>query len=140
MENIEKILLFTPLILGYLTSFFCKIGKKSGENVKFRPKPWVFGIAWPILYLCLGYSWVLSRKKDQKTDIFYGITTALLTLWLVVYGCQKDKKGGVYVLIATFTSLLACFTIGTQRSKLLLTPLIGWILLATLMNTFEISK
>ena len=66
MENIEKILLFTPLILGYLTSFFCKIGKNSGENVKFRPKPWVFGIAWPILYLCLGYSWVLSRKNFRE--------------------------------------------------------------------------
>ena len=140
MKKSEIVILLLPLILGYLTSNFCRMDKSSGENVKFRPEPVVFGIAWPILYLCLGYSWILARRTDKKADLFYGATTALLALWLIVYGCQKNKKGGVYVLIASFTSLLANYTIGTQKSKLFLTPLIGWILLATLMNVFEVSK
>ena len=124
MKKTEIAILLLPMILGYLTSSFCRMDKSAGENVKFRPNPVVFGIAWPILYLCLGYSWVLARRNNKQADIFYGITTALLALWLVVYGCQKNKKGGVYVLIASFASLLANFAIGTQKSKLFLLSLI----------------
>ena len=55
-------LFFVPAILGYSSSIFCNIGKSAGANVSFRPSPIVFAIVWPILYACMGWSWVLAER------------------------------------------------------------------------------
>ena len=47
------ILLFLPIILGYLTNFFCNYSMLENQN-EIIPK-WVFIIIWPILYLLIGY-------------------------------------------------------------------------------------
>ena len=63
-------------------------------------------------------------------------------LWIITYSknCLNNKKGGIYVLASAFTLLLAAFSIGTQWSKVLLSPLFGWFILAMLLNVFEVEK
>lgn len=139
---LEYIPIIIPSLLGYGTSLICKVQKDSGSKVNFRPPPVVFSIVWPILYILFGLSWYYSRQKDQiYTDIFYSILTVLLTSWIVVYSCNNNKKLGVYILALAFTVSIACYTIAVdKKSKLMIVPLIGWLLFATLLNIFEIQQ
>ena len=145
--KLDIFIFFIPAIFGYASSATCKVGKDAGKVVSFRPPPIVFGIMWPILFACLGASWVLARKSKNKNifinaDIFYLILSLILAAWIIVYSknCLDNKKGGIYLLASAFTALLAAFSIGTQWSKVLLTPLFGWFILATLLNVFEVEK
>lgn len=138
-------ILVTPIVLGTLFSFICGIDKTSGNNVNIRPDPVVFGIVWPILYLLLGLSWNYARNTVIKTgdispDILYILLNTLLCMWIYIYSCKGLKKEGVYILILCIIAGLSCFTVGNIISKLLITPLLGWLYLATLINVFEVEK
>jgi len=139
-----NILQYTPIILpallGYGSSIFCKVGKESGSIVSFRPPPIVFSIIWPILYILLGLSWFYARKENSiLTDIFYTLLVLLLCLWIFVYSCKKNKKLAIYVLLISIVFSGLCYTIGNNISKLMIVPLIGWLLFAMLLNIFEVK-
>ena len=57
-----------PMLIGYIVSYKCKMGKDSGKTVKFRPPGYVFGIVWPILYILLGLSWINSVKNNKNVS------------------------------------------------------------------------
>jgi tryptophan-rich sensory protein len=112
----------------------------SGVVVSIRPPPVVFSIVWPILYIMLGLSWFFSRKiKTLLTDIFYGSLVLLLSLWIIIYSCENNKLVAVYILILSIVFSLLSYTVGDLTSKLLIVPLIGWLLFATLLNVFEVQ-
>ena len=129
-----------PSFLGYSKSIFCKVQNTSGIIVNFRPPPVVFSIVWPILYIMLGFSWYYARKLDFLADIFYTLLNILLCLWIFVYSCKSNKKLGIYILVLSFMLSLMCYTIGNNLSKLLLVPLISWLIFATLLNIFEVQE
>ena len=139
---------FVPAILGYSSSIICNIGKGSGTNVSFRPPAFVFAIVWPILYACMGWSWVDARESQiddsNKADIFYSILSVILALWIIVYSkgrmCFGNQKAGIYLIALAFSALVAAYSTGTQWSQILLAPLFGWLLLAILMNVAEVKK
>lgn len=138
------IYLFIPLVTGYLTSYKCHIGKSSGKTVKARPPPWVFGIVWPVLYLLLGYSWVLLRKKDKSVDALFWMNIIGLVNWLIVYGCMKDKKSAVFILLGTFIIALVTWGYAIKSTvkgpMYYLAPYVGWLLFALLLNFTEVNK
>ena len=140
LTAIEICYLLLPILSGTVATAFCPMDKSAGENVKFRPPGWVFSIAWPVLYFCLGYSWIISSRESNLNVIPYSILTALLTLWIFVYSCQNSKKGGVYVLLVSIFAIFLCFSVGNKLSKLLLCPLIAWLIFAFLMNTTEVQN
>ena len=130
MVNIR---LYAPLILGFILSFFCKIEKIEGKQLKQRPPSYVFGIIWPILYIVLGYSWSKSLKKD--VDILHGVCTFLLSLWIVIYSCLKMKKIGIYIIASTISTVIAIISLHNHRlSKILLIPLLAWLIVAFQLN------
>ena len=148
-SGVDIFLFFVPAILGYSSSMLCRVGKGAGSNVSFRPPAIVFAIIWPILYACLGWSWVLARDSQEgenvrSSDIFYSILSIVLAAWIIVYSqgnrCFGNKKGGIYVLALSFAALVAAYSTGTQWSQVLLSPLFGWFLLAILMNVAEVEK
>ena len=141
MKIYEYFLIFIPLVLGFLTSFLCRTGKSTGKTLKFRPPPVVFSIVWPILYILMGLSWVYSSRENATVShVFYAILTILLCLWLVFYSCLKNKLAGVFILLACIACSLACFGIGNYISKIMLSPLVAWLIFATLMNSFEVQN
>lgn len=138
---LEYLPIIIPAIMGYGTSMICKVQKKSGGSVNFRPSPIIFSIVWPLLYILLGLSWFYSRKINQTlSDVFYILLNIALVLWIFVYSCKNNKKYGIYVLILSFVFVLCCSFLGDIKSKLLIAPLIGWILFATLLNVFEVQN
>lgn len=120
----------------------CKMNKNAGSVVKFRPPSYMFGIVWTILYILFGISWIITISKNKNKlliDLLYSLVTILLTLWIVVYSCLKNKKGGVYVLFGTICSVILCMNISPLQSRMMLSLLLTWLLLASLLNTFEVQ-
>jgi len=143
---IMAIIISIPFIMG------CKVGESSGETVKFRPPASAFGAAWGILYFCIALSWLFAiylpndLKLDRKlysiliVSFFYILLNIVLSLWIVFYSCRKDKINSIFILVGSIVASLFCFTIGNTASRLLISPLIGWLLLATLLNVEEVNQ
>ena len=154
-KTIDWGLFFLPMAAITITSNICKIGKDAGSNVKFRPPPATFGIVWFILSLLIGLSWVVcvdydrnspstsSAKLNGQTLVTYCIYTLLtlsLMMWIIFYGCGKDKLKALWTFIPT---LMLCFmvqSIGNVVSKLLICPLIAWIIFALLLGTQDLQS
>ena len=142
-NRINIIRLLFCMILGFCISFFpqCKIAKSSGQSVKFRPPPQVFGIVWPILYTLFGISWILARLKtnDYRYDILFVVLSVSLSSWIVIYSCLSNKLGGIYSILITLLLLLITIILVPKISKILLIPLLTWIMFALLLNIFEVQ-
>lgn len=138
--------LLFAMFLAYLINIIpnCKIKSSSGSTVKFRPKPQVFGIIWPILYICFGFSWIIALKKAKRkilTDILYILASIILASWIIVYSCMSNKIGGLYILFLNILSIIILILISKPKiSKILLAPLLVWILFATFLNYSEVQK
>lgn len=128
--------LLLPMISGYTVSAFCSPGRDAGASVKFRPPGWVFGVVWSILYLLIGLAWINSKKYS----IYFIILNILLNLWLVFYGCQKNKVAGVYIILSSLLCSFFIYTVVEKYSKYLIIPLIIWLLFALLLNIFEVQN
>ena len=131
-----------PIALGYISSLACGMSKSSGQNVKFRPPSIAFAIVWPILYIMLGVSWYISLQHESYKiliNALYSLLVLLLSAWIIAYSCKNNKKVAVYILLISIMASLMTFSVGNTTSKLLLSPLIGWLIFATLMNTTEVQ-
>lgn len=141
----QWIRLCLPAISGFFVSSLphCRPGKGSGSVVKFRPPGFVFGLVWPVLYLLLGSAWVYTHSHSATpgafVDIFYGTLVFFLTLWIVVYGCLHNKKGGVYVIFLAILATIVSRDISLPLSRVLLSPLLVWLLFAGLISVVEVQ-
>jgi translocator protein len=138
----DIIYLLLPSIIGYSTTALCKMDKKSGDIVKFRPPPIAFGIIWPILFVLFGLSWAIAMRESKNKTlclITYILAVSTLSLWIYVYSCKNSKKSASWVLILTMATALMCFAQGNEISRVLICPLIAWAIFATIMNTTEVQ-
>ena len=139
----DVILVLLPGVVGYGSQFLCGIGENAGDSVLFRPPAWVFGMVWPILFLLFGISWAVAARACGNQVLCMG-SYALLTLslgaWILVYGCGKSKAGASWILPVSLAAGFACFAQGDEVSKVLLAPLLAWLLFALLMNTTEVQN
>ena len=143
-ENVVRGVL--PAALGYLTSHSCwkrVSSKRAGASVAFRPPAYVFGIVWPLLYIMLGLSWVLAMKNNKSStyiEITYLSISILLASWIFVYGCKNRKVWGVYSIAMSIGAIIMAMNLVGVESRVLLVPLLTWLILALLLNVFEVSK
>lgn len=146
MTELLQLIILVPAIIGYLAGYKCKVQETSGESVKYRPPPKVFGIAWAILYILLGLSWYYAIKSTINIKmiimiiLFYTLLNIALCSWIYLYSCEKQKTTAIYGLAISFTFALLCYTLGNTESKLCIAPLIGWLFFATLINVGEILE
>ncbi len=137
LENKLNIFYFLfPLISGYIAVALCPMKKNEESNVKFRPPGYIFSIVWPILYLMIGYAWT----HEKKNSLWYFLLSLSLAYWLVVYSCQNNKLLAIGVIFISILLTLVCYTLSKQLSKLLLLPLLVWLIFAALLSTFSVSK
>lgn len=132
------------MITGYLASMVCTIGKDAGATVPARPPSWVFGIVWPFLYIFIGIAWVILRDQDSYIiDILMSLTVIGLVAWILIYGCSKNKKNALYIILLILVAALLLFGYSWSQNKyagMLITPFLGWILFATMLNFTEVNK
>lgn len=116
-----------------VTSLSCGDLSSAGEKVPFRPPAWVFGVAWPVLYVTTGIAWNQSRS-----DALYAIVTALLCLWLLLYSCG-GKAGRVAAAVTAAAAAAMAVYLGTTGSPWAI-PLAAWLTFATVLNVTEVSS
>ena len=134
-----------PMFSGFFVSSLpkCRPGKSAGVIAKFRPPSFVFGLVWPVLYLLLGGAWVYtqSHTKVSQTwvDFCYGTLVFFLTTWIVVYGCLGHKKTGVYIIFLSLLTTMVSRDISPTLPRIMLAPLLVWLLFAGLISIFEVQ-
>lgn len=146
IPNIIRLIL--PMILGFSFSFVpkCRITKSSGVKVNFRPPSYVFGIVWPILYTLLGLAWIFTIKMNTYginsyiKDFVFILINVALNSWIVTYSCLSNKIWGIYSLFISIMIIIIALHISPMISRILLTPLLTWIIVATFLNILEVEK
>lgn len=138
------IFLLIPMITGYLASMACTVGKEAGTVVPARPPSWVFRAVWPFLYIFIGIAWVILREQDSYIiDILMSMTVLGLVSWILAYGCGKNKKNALYIILLVLVTSLLLFGYSWSENKyagMLISPFLGWILFATMLNFTEVNN
>lgn len=137
MSSLEKHWrLWAPLVSGLAFSRMCPVS--GGERLPQTPPKRVFPIVWTILYACIGYSWKRIHSlfpENTKADVMHGILVCLLCAWLFTYACKNQKVYGFYVLAMIVATCVCCIALHEDKmSKILLTPLLAWTLIALQLN------
>jgi len=141
---LDIIIFLIPLVTGYIMSYICPINKnKAGKTVPATPPSWIFGVVWSILYVLIGLAWVQLRKQKYQitVDILFILLIISLNSWIFIYSCQKQKKNALYILFISFIISLGTwgYSIGTNQ-MFYLTPLVGWLFFAVLLNFTEVNN
>lgn len=130
----QKWRIWMPIVSGFSIAYFCKIPANEGALLPQRPPSYVFKFIWPILYIMLGLSWQ-KDSLNQFGDLMHSTCVFLLCLWIIIYQCQNQKKLGVYIIACTIAVVATCISLHSKpEGKLLLTPLLAWLLIAFQLN------
>jgi tryptophan-rich sensory protein len=135
----DKLIIFIPLISGFVVGYFCGPEKNTGKSLPATPPPYIFGIVWTMLYLLIGYSWYITRriKPIFITDLLFIINTFLSIKWLLLFGCLNLKKYSLYCMILLIASTIILILYSFKYSLLgacLLVPYLSWLLFAQQLN------
>ena len=128
--------LLLPALIGYMTSYVCPMTTETrGEHIPFRPPSYVFRAVWPILYIMIGLAWV-KNGRTVLVDSVYTSVSVMLALWIYVFSCRKEIMGSIYVMLLSITSVISGIIVSDNTaSRLLLAPLLSWLVFALLLNT-----
>jgi len=129
----KRIYLFIPFFSVNLVAYVFPVSKQSGQQVWFRPPPYVFAIVWPILLLLLGYSWYLR----PNLSFYYTILTLLLSTWSILWNYSK-RYAFLNILTTLLFTLFLLFFNYSKKSSSLLVPLVLWLSFASLLNFYTI--
>ena len=139
----SELIVLLPLVIGFLIGSNTKPDdwyfnlKKPALNAP----PYVFVIAWSILYLLIGVSYYLVFKNNTKNTLAFWIIPILHLLINfsyspVLFGAKKLFESAV---IVTLTLVFAIFTMKkfykiNKTSVYLLIPYICWLLFAKYLS------
>ena len=133
--------LFLPIIGGSLIGFITNKSIDYSNLIKppLAP-PKLFPIAWSIIYLLLGISYYLYKKRnnDKTVDIVYYIGLIVNYLWTFIFFVFKLRLLAIFwiILLDILVILLAILYYKYEKkSALLLIPYILWIIFATYLTT-----
>ena len=143
MKLSQKLLyILTPLIGGSIVGLIINksIDYNYLVNPPLSPPSYLFPIVWSILYLLIGISYYIYRKKnndDSLTIKLYYIQLILNYLWSIIFFTLKLRTLAVIwiiILAITIIYLMIRFYKEERTSFYLLIPYILWVLFATYLN------
>jgi translocator protein len=148
MKDWQKIILFLaiPLFIGFFGSLFMSelsmIWYASLDKAFFNPPNWLFGPAWTLLYILMGYSgyliWQSKKSKLQKTTKELYVSQLIINAaWTPIFFGNTSLVGGLITIIlldlAVIFTIIYSYKINKKASYLLI-PYLLWILFATILN------
>lgn len=145
--NTNTIYLLLPNILGFIFGRMCPMNAPLYKT-KSQPPGWVFGVVWPILFLLIGWNWMLT-KDNQMLNILHILMIMALNMWVYTVGCHNNYKSGSFIFISIIALSLAVWMLSSLESigdknkwyiPLLLIPYLSWILFAHQLNVHIVEK
>ncbi len=137
-----------PIVLGGICSLLISRDKIPKVDSKLNPPGWLFGVVWPVLYLCLGFSMFFLYKKWLKASsqqkgligwylMLFVFHVVLLNLWWVVFNWYSNKVLSVvsilFLVIYALWLAIRIYPISSTSSFLLI-PYICWISFASYLT------
>lgn len=133
--------LLLPLIGGSIIGFLTKDYIDYKELVKppLAPSSILFPIAWTIIYILLGISYFLYRKKDSNHDtiLLYYIQLIFNFLWSIIFFILKQRLLSVFWILTLDILVVILFISYLKRNKpsaYLIIPYLLWLAFATYLN------
>lgn len=144
MKKVIKTLfyLFFPLIIGGLVGFLISKSIDYKELLKppLSPPSFLFPIAWSIIYLLMGISYLLlSRKVDYRPieKILYYIQLFVNAMWSIIFFLWKWRFFAIiWILLLDILvyKMIKLFYKSEKKSAYLNIPYFLWILFATYLT------
>ena len=139
------VLSLIPLVTGYAASWLFPMRRTPATRI--RPPSPVFGVVWPILYVACGVSWATAHNRAATTtlvDAVFGLICTLLVAWFPIQQIPDDaglmgRLAVLVILIATSmaASLVCVASADSLEAALLVVPLNGWCVFATILTAVE---
>lgn len=133
--------LFLPIIIGGIVGIIIKnyIDYSLIEKAPLSPPKLAFPIAWSILYLLIGISYYLYKKKDYNKQTIKLYYTGLLfnSLWSIIFFVLKLRLISIIWIIALVILTILLFISYKKQNKIsayLLIPYLIWLIYATYIN------
>lgn len=135
-------LALVPGALGYIAASRCPMRASQGSAVPFKPPGWVFGVVWPLLYLALGVAWSMTAFTGSTRAWWRGAPyvacVAALTAYLPLRACAANRrKEALWAVAAAALAAAYCMEVSEPAARLLLLPLVAWLMFATLLSAAE---
>ena len=134
------LLIFLSLVLGggFTIGAIAQPDEWYGRLIKpsFTPPPWVFPVAWSILYTCVaiaGYR-TFNDQSGRAMKIWW-LQLALNFLWPIVFFKAHQIGLAFALLMLLLTAILAFMTTARDTtSKVLFSAYAAWVAFAALLN------
>lgn len=144
-RNLKYIIIFIVVLLIYFIPGFIFRAKpeyyESLTKPSYAPKAWLFGVAWPILFVLFS---ILISKKIVQNSLRLDQTLLFLINYFITFFFNKiffiDKN-----LLFTLIDTLLCFVSGVllavsiykenKTESLILLPYILWTAFASVLMT-----
>lgn len=139
-------ILFTVPVVGMISGAIAPVNRVNQYAIlRVRPEPWVFGVAWLILYFLVSFAWIYALSSETRlTDwylgedyeitiyVLYGLLVLSLFLWPFIY--NKSTRWSLYSIVISIMLTIMSMVVSPTGSRLALTPLLVWLFFATMMN------
>lgn len=143
MKNILKSIfyLFFPLLIGIIVGIGTRPGAEFATLNKppLSPPSVVFPIVWTILYLLMGISYFIFRKKhdDEVISLVYYIQLFINAMWSVIFFLWELRLIAVFLtmILDIFVGILIYLFYKKEKiSAYLNIPYFLWCLFATYLT------
>lgn len=137
---INGLTIFLPLILGGITSIFIKTKEyKSFNKPVLSPPGIVFPIVWSILYVLIGISYFLVKRKSDRKDIKINYYLGLLVnfIWpFLFFNFKLYFVGFLWIILIIYLLIklmIKYFTVDKKACYLQI-PYLLWLCFALYLN------
>lgn len=122
---------------GYGNAWFAALVKPD-----IMPPGWVFGVAWPVLYILLGLAIaiILNARGARGRSLAVGLFTAQMLLnfaWSPVFFGMHQVRTALVIIVAMLVLSVVTASLFARIRKtaaLLMLPYLGWLSFATMLN------
>ncbi len=132
--------IFLPLILGGICSIFIKTKEyQSFSKPPLSPPGIVFLIVWSILYILMGVSFYLSKRKtnDDKISSTYYLGLAINLIWpFIFFNFNLYLLGAIWIvlIIMLLIKLMILYFKVDKIATYLQIPYLLWLCFALYLN------
>jgi hypothetical protein len=134
MSEYRNIILFFPVISGYMMENICPINIQF-DNFNIKINSLIFNLVWTLMYFILGYTWKYEQSKEINK--YYILNVFLSMLWIYFYSCLNDKVTSKYILLLiNCVSYIILSKIKEKNNKYLLSIYILLLHFITILNFY----
>lgn len=131
--------IFLPLILGSIVGLITSGFMDYSELVKppLSPPSILFPIVWSIIYLLMGISYYLYRRKTDNINFLYYLQLFVNLLWSIIFFIFKLRFISVLWIILLDILIILTMKSFNKESKVsvyLFMPYLVWCLYATYLT------